>query len=770
MKNKQEQNIEGLSEAETLLVRNAALGYETLLKSEDQVRSTVIRALITRVKFSEKHELWDIHPSGLQIKGGNVTGLLDFDNCDIDVPLTFLGVNFHNTISLMEANTKRITLNDECKIFYIFATNAVVEGTFNVANTTSSGGLIFSGMSCRSMSLNKTKIAGSVNLNGLRMEGSFSAEEIIIKNLEDEDVALNANGLECRDVFLNESNITGKSTFISAKIVDQFNANKAKFTNKNNEALNCQGLNCVDIYLSQTLINGECSFSGAEITGQFGAVDTTFNNPDGDALNIQQLRSRALFLKNSKFLGICDFKAATIDGPIDADEAHFTVEHGKEAIKAGMLSCLRLMLNKAVVIGTVNLEQATIKHNFCANKASFKITDDIHLQDSAEKSNERPACLNLSHANLTVMDLAGVKIDAFNQIAIQGKGMNVDSLIHIRENTDIIGDVCFAMLSVSGELAIDDSKLNSNLDLHEAKLGKLRLPKQENSLQGIVDLSRAKVGTFCDFKASWPIKKMNVQNSTEKAYLKLDGFEYDFLENPSGDELNGFGEAKTDIFENRIEWLNRQVKADLDTNFRPQPWYQLAKVLNASGYEDDARKISIERRVALRNCGKTTRFQKFISWFLHKVADYGFNPWKTLGWSIFVVVVCSIFYYASSSLCSIQAPLCSDDKVFVRILGSDLSGLQGIGGNEQNFLRETYPSFNPLLYSLDVFLPLLDLGTEPYWRPNEHFVIEVKSLPIKEFELGLLLQVLTICEQMFGAILISLMVTGFTGMLTRDEK
>ena len=36
----------------------------------------------------------------------------------------------------------------------------------------------------------------------------------------------------------------------------------------------------------------------------------------------------------------------------------------------------------------------------------------------------------------------------------------------------------------------------------------------------------------------------------------------------------------------------------------------------------------------------------------------------------------------------------------------------------QHTLPPSYPSFNPLIYSLDTFLPLTDFHQEDYWYPN----------------------------------------------------
>ena len=92
------------------------------------------------------------------------------------------------------------------------------------------------------------------------------------------------------------------------------------------------------------------------------------------------------------------------------------------------------------------------------------------------------------------------------------------------------------------------------------------------------------------------------------------------------------------------------------------------------------------------------------------------------------------------------------------------------------FLSRVYPDFNPLLYSLDVFVPVLDLGMDRYWRPNPNHLRPAwgETLWMTGSALywmtGSALYWLTILQRFLGAILIAIMVTSFTGLLTREDK
>jgi hypothetical protein len=55
--------------------------------------------------------------------------------------------------------------------------------------------------------------------------------------------------------------------------------------------------------------------------------------------------------------------------------------------------------------------------------------------------------------------------------------------------------------------------------------------------------------------------------------------------------------------------------------------------------------------------------------------------------------------------------------------GQTFAGRAATGENQLScFLNQpeaaSYPEFNPLMYSLDVLLPVLSIGQKEYWRPD----------------------------------------------------
>ena len=80
-------------------------------------------------------------------------------------------------------------------------------------------------------------------------------------------------------------------------------------------------------------------------------------------------------------------------------------------------------------------------------------------------------------------------------------------------------------------------------------------------------------------------------------------------------------------------------------------------------------------------------------------------------------------------------------------------------------LPSGYQTFNPLIYSLDVFLPIIDLQQEGNWRPNpsQPCVIAGRARPC-----GAYLRAYLWVHIIIGWALTTLAVAGFSGLVRKD--
>lgn len=259
-------------------------------------------------------------------------------------------------------------------------------------------------------------------------------------------------------------------------------------------------------------------------------------------------------------------------------------------------------------------------------------------------------------------------------------------------------------------------------------------------------------------------------------HLVLDGFVYDHLENPTGIiGTIGMGSKvlprrAVSAARMRTRWLEGQSKEALDTHFKPQAWVELSRRLTAQGYHEDAREIAIALRRRHRKSASASRGTRLQGWFLDVFALYGFNPWRTVTWMALVVGLFAGLWALAAQDCA--KPDCKDEQVFVM-------ALKGNFGQDDSKSEAHYPSFNPLAYSLDVFLPFVDFGFKNHWRPNASYrpVIEI-ALPDLAgpspgsvmLTVGGMLYVLYALEMVIGLVLTSLAITGFTGLLRGAEE
>jgi hypothetical protein len=183
----------------------------------------------------------------------------------------------------------------------------------------------------------------------------------------------------------------------------------------------------------------------------------------------------------------------------------------------------------------------------------------------------------------------------------------------------------------------------------------------------VLDMTGTTVKTFLDDgEASWPTG----------GNLQIDGLTYERIDPDS----------------NRLTWLKRIPP----TPFRPQPYSELSEVLRNSGNEADAREILIAREDD-RLEHSTQGFARFWGYVLKYTIQYGYRPMFAMIWAAIVVGVGWLF---------VQIGKC---KHVLRYTGN---------GRFETHGDQRYEDSNSFLYSLNVFLPIVDLRQEKNWWPE----------------------------------------------------
>jgi hypothetical protein len=199
----------------------------------------------------------------------------------------------------------------------------------------------------------------------------------------------------------------------------------------------------------------------------------------------------------------------------------------------------------------------------------------------------------------------------------------------------------------------------------------------ENPNGVALNLEYARIRVLVDDEGSWP----------QQGRLRIDGLEYE-----------GFAGDPTPMdAQRRLEWLRRQLP-----HFRPQPYDQLARVFRRMGWEAEAVEVLIAKQKDLIRYGKLSWWGKLTRRILGVTIGYGYRPRRAFFWGLaFVIAGGLIFKWAYTH----------DLMVPVKILTDPLY-------RESGTIPTGYPRFQDWAYSLDVFLPIVDLHQESFWLPD----------------------------------------------------
>jgi hypothetical protein len=223
---------------------------------------------------------------------------------------------------------------------------------------------------------------------------------------------------------------------------------------------------------------------------------------------------------------------------------------------------------------------------------------------------------------------------------------------------------------------------------------------------GFLSLEGASVQALRDDVKSWP----------SQGLLELDGFAY-----------QRFGGEAPTAAALRLEWLHRQSALRMPflkrligylrqtergtpasvtegprsgqqmPPFRMQPYEQLIHVLRAAGRESDARNIAIQKQVDLRKSGQLGLRARLWNLMLGFFVGHGYQPGRAALFALLVIAAGTYVFERAKQ----DGAMESTDRA-VNTSASPSAD----------------PQFNPIVYSLDVFLPIIDLHQEDEWLPN----------------------------------------------------
>jgi hypothetical protein len=326
--------------------------------------------------------------------------------------------------------------------------------------------------------------------------------------------------------------------------------------------------------------------------------------------------------------------------------------------------------------------------------------------------------------------------------AVRLRGARIGGDLDCRGGTfiDGQGEGIFANgLMVQGDLFLcNELKVECKISLVSARIVGLLHCTGLVSMEHVwMDLRYANIHTLRDEKKSWP----------NSGRLFLHGLLYDEIHNKAERDAN-----------DRIDWIRRQYDIQQPHDFWAQPYEQLSKVLRDSGDDAGAKDVLIAKNQDKSSRTKLTRSQWLWYRLLGPSIGYGHRPWLALRWALVLILV-GWALFALGYSCGLITPL-GDSAYSTK---EELPVLDP--GNPKLGISTSYPVFNSLVYSLDVFVPVVEFHQAKYWLPNANRgskVIKVGPWPLHTG--GLLLFWLW-TETVLGWLLSTLFLVGLTGLI-----
>jgi hypothetical protein len=186
-------------------------------------------------------------------------------------------------------------------------------------------------------------------------------------------------------------------------------------------------------------------------------------------------------------------------------------------------------------------------------------------------------------------------------------------------------------------------------------------------------------------------------------------------------------------------WLRRQLP-----HYSAHPYESLAKALKAEADENAALRILIQKEDDVGLAQNLPLWKRFWRGLLRYTVGHGYRPEWALVW-ILAFIALGAFFFDLGYREGVMAPASTD------VLVQEMY-------QKYREIPKDYPPFSAWAYSIDAFIPFLDLVLEHYWIPNADAGLG-----------GVLLRIYLWIHISVGWVLSTLFLTGVTGIIRRLE-
>ncbi|MFZ0660152.1 MAG: hypothetical protein WAM05_15615 [Candidatus Binataceae bacterium] len=376
----------------------------------------------------------------------------------------------------------------------------------------------------------------------------------------------------------------------------------------------------------------------------------------GDPQASALMDQSGLGIAAARISGTLDFSFLKIDKPITIFQSY--IPDGIDASNSN----LRGLDLRASRTGAVTADLATIE-------------GDVELRFG------RYATVSIFRTKITgSLDLSGARVSGAQTDSISAQEARIGGDAEFDQGFATDGMVDFRLARIGQSLSFKDANFfgdgANGLDAGRAQIsGPLYWDGIEHTRLTTLDLADATAQSLYDDRESWPAA----------GNLDLDGFVYNAI-------IGGPATASE-----RLQWLALQP-----AGYRPRPYRQLAQVLREEGRDDGAVEVQIAQRVAQRRFGNLSASERAWNLMLEATIGYGYKPLRALWWIGGFVILGALLFGAGYRM-----------RVITPTESDAYEAFERSGDTPRH-----YPPFNALVYSLENFLPVVDLHQGMFWRPN----------------------------------------------------
>jgi len=457
------------------------------------------------------------------------------------------------------------------------------------------------------------------------------------------------------------------------------------------EAIIAEGLSTRgDLSLRYGTVNGEVRLSTAQIGGTCNLSGSQLNNPGGRALEADRsaIGSGLLALDGFSAQGSLVLRDARIDGPVIMSRGRIDAPDDRAFNASGLTSTGGFVASHYTFRGQVQLTHAQIG-------GPFDLTGAELVASASDRKAVALAAMGIvvdgevRATGLTVtgtVDLSSARVSGhlrmsgarFSDAGTPGTGSLVLTAATLAssaelDGVDIAGHLDLRVAKVTDHVRLADAYLRGaggrSLRATGLRAAQLRLRLAE-APGGRISLPGAAVDVLADHTTSWPVTV--TPPPEDGRTVVLDGFTYQRLESPL--------DVKA-----RLAWLARSTPT-----FEPQPYEQLAACYRQMGREREARLVLREK--TRRYYAAAGRLARVWGWIQQVAVGYGYQPSRAVAW-FFGLLAAGTFWFSQARCPS---------------LGQ--TGVCPIKADE-------HPAWDAALYTLDLLIPLVDLGHDKAWDP-----------------------------------------------------